>query len=350
MERELGESGPRAQAAWPAISAQAGGLASLGVDRVAITGCGDSFYAGLSAAARIEAATGFQVLALPAMEAAAFPGVALDRRCLLVGISVSGRVERTVEALAHHRSRGGPTLAVTANTSSALAAEADFVIDTGMGGASGPVPGTGSYLGSLLALLAAGDALAGSPGRSTADVGRSLEAVELSFAPSSASSAIAGVADRLDLPFYILGSGPDAGSANFGVAKFIEAASVVGVAQDVEEWAHEQYFTTTADSTVIIVCTLAPGRGRAARVARSATRLGAGVVSVGFPLGSAGEVNLPGPTGPGVIPELWSWAPLARCALTYARATRRLPFGIEHPLRLDDATHDIYAGPPQEPA
>ena len=49
--------------------------------------------------------------------------------------------------------------------------------------------------------------------------------------------------------FEFLGSGPGKGSAAYGAAKLLEAAGSHALYQDVEEWAHLQFFVARAQQT-----------------------------------------------------------------------------------------------------
>jgi hypothetical protein len=49
-----------------------------------------------------------------------------------------------------------------------------------------------------------------------------------------------------------LGPGPNEATAGFGAAKLIEAAQQLGVATNLEEWAHECFVTSAGDPVVLI--------------------------------------------------------------------------------------------------
>src|SRR5207237_2791544 len=51
----------------------------------------------------------------------------------------------------------------------------------------------------------------------------------------------------------IVGGGPNYATALFGMAKFIEAAAYPAVGQELEEWAHEQYFCTRPGTTTFVL-------------------------------------------------------------------------------------------------
>lgn len=349
MEIELSAAGAAGIEAWPQIREAARSIPSAPPAAIILTGCGDSYYAALGLRGLVELAAGVPVVVQPAMEAVSFPSVLADPAALLVGISVSGKVERTIEALAEHARRGGRTASISAHIDSDLAQAADAAIPTGLRGTPGPVPGTANYLGSLLGLVALAAELAerrGTPLGSAERVPSTLQA--LSDLVERGGDLASAEASALRPPFFSLGSGPDYGTAWFGVAKFIEAAATVGVAQDLEEWAHEQFFTTRPGTTVFVHATTARVHERARRVAGSVVKVDGRLVSVApEPLGLDGEHHWPLPDLDEHLLPLVAWAPVAMTALAYARHAERFPFGIDQPNRMQTVDEDIYLARPR---
>ena len=101
----------------------------LSVKRIVITGCGDSHMAGLAAELAFEQIAGIPTEPMTAMQAARYGTPHFEklfpRNPLTIGISVSGTVARTREALALARNAGALTVAVTANPDSPLAKAAE---------------------------------------------------------------------------------------------------------------------------------------------------------------------------------------------------------------------------------
>lgn len=351
MEAELMASPTLAREQWPRLRGQAHTVVRRKAGALVLTGCGDSLYAGLAVRGALEQLAGVPVVAMPAMEAARFPTRLLGEDTLLIAVSVSGKVERTIEAVAEHRRRGGATLAISAFDDSDLASTAEAAIATGIRGTPGPVPGTANYLGSLLALYAVGFALAARQGEASlgSDDALSPTLSSLDAVLAAGGERAERVASRLSPPFFAIGSGPDFGSACFGVAKFVEAAATLGVAQDLEEWAHELYFITGPGRTVFLFAMAPEATDRARRVAISARKVGADVIVVG-PNAAAldGEpVAWPMPPVVPMLTPLVSWAPLAMTALAYARFANRSPFGIDQPERMRTVDSDIYLSKPR---
>lgn len=348
MSVEMHRAGAAGAEAWPTIRRAAAGLPSRPYRAIVLTGCGDSYYAALALRGLVEAASGVPTLAQPAMEVVGFPSILLNRDALLVAISVSGKVERTIEATTEHRRRGGATASITAYGDSDLALVADAQLPTGLRGTPGPVPGTASFLGSMLGIVAVAAELgqrSGTVAFGDADVVQATEGIgQMVGSQAELAQAEAAV---LQPPFFALGSGPDLGAAWFGVAKFIEAAATVGVAQDLEEWAHEQYFTTGPHSTVFVHASTAAVRERARRVASSALKVGARLVTISAePLGLPDEHNWPLPASLDALRPLISWVPMAMTAHAHATTAGRSPFGIDLPDRMKTVDEDIYLEEP----
>ncbi len=218
MEIELRAAGAAGIEAWPQIRVAASSIPSSPPAAIILTGCGDSYYAALGLRGLVELAAGIPVVVQPAMEAVSFPSVLADPAALLVGISVSGKVERTIEAVAEHSRRGGRTASISAHADSDLAQAADAAIPTGLRGTPGPVPGTANYLGSLLGLVALAAELAERRGASLAAIEGVPSALQaLSDLVEQSGDLASAEATVLQPPFFILGSGPDYGTAWFGV-------------------------------------------------------------------------------------------------------------------------------------
>jgi glucosamine 6-phosphate synthetase-like amidotransferase/phosphosugar isomerase protein len=257
-------------------------------------------------------------------------------------------VERTIQAVIEQRRRGGATVSISAHADSDLGQAADAAIATGLRGTPGPVPGTANFLGSMLGLVAIALELGERNGAGHLADASVLDALAaLSRVVGEGEARARSEARVLEPPFFAIGSGPDFGTAWFGVAKFIEAAATVAVAQDLEEWAHEQFFTTRPGTTVFVHASTAATVERARRVAGSVVKVGGRLVTIGFDrLGVDGEHHWPLPRVDERLAPLVTWAPVAMTALAYARHAGRYPFGIDLPERMRTVDEDIYLPQP----
>ncbi len=214
-------------------------------------GCGDSYYAAIATRLALMRWTGLMVEPLESLEFSRYLVDFAPPDAMVIAISNSGKVARTVEAAMAARERGLMTVGLSYNRQGRLgqvvAAPVFYAYpEVGFG------PGTLSYLGTLLGLYAIGLRVARLRGRLTdAQVDHELARLEaqadvVRATIERARAALVSLAEATprERPVFLVGGGPSYGSALFGMAKLIEAARQNAVAQELEEWAHEQYFCT----------------------------------------------------------------------------------------------------------
>ena len=254
-----------------------------------LTGCGDSQIAGALLRDEWQRLSGMPTRALNAMAAARYE-TALPRRPapqdpLVVAVSVSGGVARTIEAAEQWRARGAATTALTANADSDLARAADYVYELTLpqlAGAGGP--GVRSFLLAAQALYLWAVRLSEVRGRITQDEAgakraRWLESVAaLADCLPGLDAALGQLAAEWQglRRFELLGSGPARAAAAFGAAKILEASGHPAIRQDIEEWVHLQYFAHDPDECGVLLLSNASDAAysRAREIAPYLRRLG----------------------------------------------------------------------------
>ena len=267
--------------------------------RVILTGCGDSWIAGLALESAIRSLLGptRPVHVVQSLEAARyFPFGPGD---LLVAGSVSGGVARTIEAVEAAQRGGALVVGMTARPDSKLGALASAVIRLPEPIARN-TPHSRDYLGTLLALATFFEAMAGqtiAPLDTLAD----LLSSHMSQWEQEAWTAgeILSSAPRL----FLLGAGPSWANAIYGAAKFWEAGGLLAIAQEIEEFAHGPHMLVRRGDAAILVAPSGPSGDRAARVLPGLSRLGVrGVIIADNPAGfdDAELVTIP------PFPDLWS--------------------------------------------
>jgi glutamine---fructose-6-phosphate transaminase (isomerizing) len=228
--------------------------------RAYLVGCGDSYYAGLAACNAFERWTGIPTTALEALEFSRYAVETTGPDALLIAVSNSGRVARTVECALLAARRRIASLAITRDPESPLARAASWVLPLEYP-ELGFAPGTLSYLASLVTLLV----LALHLGSRTSQLSETqatdwlhaitgmgdLEEVTLQLC-SAPAQELATAIDPSAL-LSILGAGPNLGTAYFAMAKFIESSGINAVGQELEEWAHEQFFCTGPGSHTFVI-------------------------------------------------------------------------------------------------
>jgi glucosamine--fructose-6-phosphate aminotransferase (isomerizing) len=204
------------------------------------------------------------------MELARYEIRYLRPRSAVICISYSAEVGRTIEAAAQARRFGHRVVALTGRPEGRLTANADrsILLDVPTLGFS---PGTSTYVAMVTALLQLAACWGEARGWAAAGGARaSLRAVPDAAARTIAASLTpsVAVADALRGHRWVqfVGAGPHEAAARFGAAKLLEGPQMLGVATNLEEWAHGAYFVTGPGSPVVVVAPVGASLGRAREI------------------------------------------------------------------------------------
>ncbi len=273
------------------------------VRRLFITGCGDSHHAALASELAFESLAELPAEPMTALQMSRYAVDFLPQgepgANAVFGISVSGEVSRTLEALlcARHASRGVTTIALTGTPGSRIALAGDRLLLM----TTPPfdfAPGVRSYVATLLMLYLAAARMGEARGKLTpsqaADVRQEIaataDAVERTIAlceePTRKLAEDWKAADE----FVFTGGGPNFGTALFSAAKIVEASGDSALGQDTEEWAHLQYFCRAVPTPTFIITAADRDLSRAVEVAVAARVIGRRVVIVA-PADLSGHVS-----------------------------------------------------------
>ena len=260
-------------------------------------GCGDSFSAALAARSYMMKATGRYIEPVEALEFSRYLVTDLPPDSFVFGISNSGIVSRTIEGVRLARERGAWTFAVTVSGDNTLARTAETLIKVNAppnikeqpDGTRVVTPGSVTYTASMLGLFVAAIAFGEHIGHLDTDrVGAMVRELEtlpdaMAAADRTVGAMVPGIAGSFtpNRKTVILGGGPNYATAYFGMAKWFEALTRPCHTAELEEWAHEQYFFTDADTDTIILAPPGAGRDRALEQAGAAREMGSRVVIVG---------------------------------------------------------------------
>lgn len=259
------------------------------VDRVYLTGDGDSYHASYAAQMAFETIAGLSCEPISAFRFETYTPRQTGR-ALLIAVSVSGGTQCVVASINAAQRQGVPTIALTGTPGSAVTKAADHSIVVDLPD-SRPSPGIRTYQASLLGLLLLADQLRQlAPGVTSTTPGGLLDEI-VGLAPAVEATAAAAqdpcrrlAAALASAPvIQVVGSGPSHGTAQFTAAKLIEGSGVYAAGQDLEEWAHVEQHAAPDDMPVIVIAP--PGRSheRAVDLVAHAHRLGRRVIAVCTP-------------------------------------------------------------------
>jgi glucosamine--fructose-6-phosphate aminotransferase (isomerizing) len=245
----------------------------VGAKRIVMGGSGDSLFAAVSLAHTFRRWSGLPTEARTAMELARYDSALLGPDDLVISISNSGNSSRAREVVLLAKDRGAPTLGVTGSLSGALARQADLVVHRPVIEDIGLPPHYGrcllnfaEYMAVLYALYALALAIGVRKGHITAATQtEQLERIEQAIEAQGAIAkriepAVAALCEQVgDIDtIWAIGAGPSRGTAQYSAAKFHEQMPVNGIACDLEEWAHLEYFLTLKWGSRSVVIVLAP--------------------------------------------------------------------------------------------
>ena len=228
-------------------------------------GCGDSFYAGLACEMAFARFCRLPVKALSAMQFARYEADRLPPHAVLFGISNSGQVSRSIEAVRLARAAGVDTIAVTGNSTSGIAREAAATVAVAIP-SMGRSPGIRSYTVQLLSLLLCAlrlgelrQAISTAEARAWRQQLRDVAACMQATIQATDDRA-RQVAERLGEAenWVFMGSGPSYATALFIAAKLVESCGANAWGQDLEEWAHIQFFNRQEHTPTCVI--IPPGR------------------------------------------------------------------------------------------
>lgn len=263
------------------------------IQRVVLTGCGDSYAACLATKHIFEMLTGIQAEVVTALDLGRYYSerhLGVDcQNPMVIAVSNSGRVARVTEAVRRAKLHNCFVLGITGNLDAPLAQSSDKVLKLDIPSFES-APGTRSYLVSVMALLLLAVRIGEVKGIYTMDQamdyrfdirnqGNLLEALLPEMAEKCAQ-----LSDEWKnfSCFDYIGAGFDYAAAWFGQAKMLEAAGKTSMHINSEEWFHLNCFTKNPEriGTVIVANTTNPGLGRTMDVIKYAKKMGRPVMIV----------------------------------------------------------------------
>jgi fructoselysine-6-P-deglycase FrlB-like protein len=292
--------------------------ASLGraEGRVVVTSCGDGHFAG-EAASSFAARLGldWHVVGPLDLLVRADELRSSDR---VIAISMSGNVDRTVEAARLAQARGLPILAIVNGEGGKLGAIARTKISLDLPDIAPFLCGTASYTATLAALTLVVEGLAG-------EARLDLAAVAAVQAQALATSgALAEIVARQPVSgVRVLAAGAERGTAAYGAAKLVELTRIPAWNGELEEFAHSQYWAMPETDLVVILSTHPRLTEYARESARALSVLGVPTLAIETaetPVETA-RWRITLPPFDAVLAPLVSALPMQRLAYEMAKAT-----------------------------
>ena len=242
------------------------------IQKIVLTGCGDSHCAAMATKHTFEQLTGLDVEVVPALELSRFyPNKKLGfapKNPLVIAVSNSGGVARVGEAIQRAVKAGAFALGVTGNRESMLGKSVSRVLDLNVPKFES-APGIRSYLVSVITLLLLAIRIGEVRGRFTMDQANAYrkdilkqadKLEEMLPAMDAQVELIAESWKEFDA-FDFSGAGNDYGAAWFGHAKTFEACGKYAMCINAEEWLHLNFFMRNVERIgTVVVCS---GRNRA---------------------------------------------------------------------------------------
>ena len=330
-------------------------LQAAGIEHLYLVGCGDSAFAGAATALAFQKHAGIYAEGVHALDLARYRVRYLPKRSAVACISFSGMVGRTIEAAMHARRFGHRVLVLTGNPGSPLAKEATDIITLSVP-TSGYSPGTSTYLAILLALLglavAWGEARGGDAVRAQTLLCNAPDLARRTL--EEVNEPVQRLAERSAKHDWMtfLGAGPNLATARFGAAKLFEGPQKLGVATNIEEWAHEEYFVSGAETPVFLIAPSGASFDRAAEILSELNFIGADSVFISDTRPHVAPTTFI-PLAPGLPEEfspLLTALPLSLFAFYLTRASGQQRFEFPSPEAAQEHYETIHRVTQGEPA
>lgn len=252
------------------------------IERIVMTGCGDSIAAMQGVRFAFERLLGIQTEPIQALDFAYYYNGFINERTLVITLSSSGATTRVVEAMLLARLKGAKSLTLSNTVGSPLMVEADRGILIHAERKGWP---TQSSTAAMATLLQFAIDFAEARGVDPEKVRRFQKNLDL--APGLMAAALTGVDDQMhaiaqrerDRKMYLFaGGGPCFAAAFFGAAKVKEGSPDQALAVQMEEFHH--YNSLKAGDPIFIIAPDGYSLARAVDTARESKRWGGQVYSV----------------------------------------------------------------------
>ncbi|WP_267419532.1 MULTISPECIES: SIS domain-containing protein [unclassified Curtobacterium] len=263
-----------------ALAELASVIAGMDVDRVFVTGAGDSLAVAIAARQLLETMLGVPCEPVQSLDLAYYLAPLVTPRSVVIALSSSGETTRTVEAALIAQHAGALTVAITNTAGSTLDQESERTLLLRATRVGWPTQSSTTALALLLDLGTRVGVLRHHP--EAAALG-----TELAEIPDRMAEVIAALEPQLATiaerehdsgTFLFSAAGPSWGSAIIGAAKVKECTPDRAEATQVEEFHH--YNSLKTGEPIWVIAPAGPSVPRAVHTASEAKRFGGRVVVV----------------------------------------------------------------------
>jgi glucosamine--fructose-6-phosphate aminotransferase (isomerizing) len=257
-------------------------LAATPIDRVIMTGAGDSLASMQGVQYAYERLLGVPVAVMQALDFAYYHHQTANERTLVITLSSSGATTRVVEAMMMARRQGAKSLSLSNTPGSMLMVEADRGILIHASRQGWPTQSSTAAMATLLQFLID---LAAARGVDPAQVAHYQ--AQLDQAPAKMAAAIDASRETMriiaslerDRQMYVFaGAGPSYAAAVFGAAKVKECTPDLAEAVQMEEFHH--YNSLKAHDPLFVIAPDGMSVPRAVDTAREGHRWGGQIYSI----------------------------------------------------------------------
>lgn len=225
-----------------AIQAAAEHFAKRPIERIVMTGCGDSIASMMSVKLAYERLLGVQTDTLQALDFAYYQHATVNERTLVICLSSSGATTRTIEAMMVARMHGAQTLTLSNTPGSVLMNEADLGLLIHAQRKGWPTQSSTAAMATLMQFLVAYAQASGKEAGKIAEYQAALEQTPtlMKQVLEACKEPVLEIARReAQLSMYLFaGAGPCLGAAEFGSAKVKECSPDRALAIQMEEFHH----------------------------------------------------------------------------------------------------------------
>lgn len=255
------------------------------IERIFLTGCGDSLFVSEIGKFAFEELVEISAEAVPALELARYRR--LDRNCVVIASSASGRTSRTIEVAKKAKSKGAYVVGVTNEISGILAQLSDWLLLSRCSPPLGKSPSKTSTTALLLLFMLAirlarrRHKINGTRNEQLMNQLKSLPSiVETGIRDNETRVIETAKTLRNQENFQFIGGGPSLGVAKLGATKIKELSLGLGEAVELEEFCHYQILVVEKNEAVVLVLPPGASYDRGLDVLEGLNKVGARILAV----------------------------------------------------------------------